>query len=467
MTPAGTAQVLWSRGLLLLTVLLATACAHYPINAPLAQYDPEKGYRGKYVGGSGGSDKLLFFLSFSGGGTRAAAFAYGVLEQLRDTQVTVEGRTRRLLDEVDWVSSVSGGSFTAGYFGLFGDRVFEDFETRFLKKDIEGDLIARAFLNPINWVRLLSPTFGRSDLAAEYYDEHVFNGGTFGDLAARKGPMVLMNSTDPISGVRVGFSQDTFDVICSDLSPFTVARAAAASSAVPVLLSPITLRNYAGSCGFQLPEDLQKVLRDPDPTRERFHFVNDIRPYLDAEKTRYIHLVDGGVSDNLGLRAFLERSLVLGGFWEMLKRSGTEQVQKVVFIVVDAEREVSRQYYLSEEPPPFGVMVKSYVATDMTRYDADTLLQLRESLGPWTEDVQRHRCGTGPVSSEPGACGDIRFYVIKVKFDALKDAVERAYLNDLPTSFVLSAEAVDKLRDAAHRILLQSDEFQRLLRDLR
>jgi len=279
--------------------------------------------------------------------------------------------------------------------------------------------------------------------------------------------MVLMNSTDPISGVRVGFSQDAFDLICSDLSPFTVARAAAASSAVPVLLSPITLRNYAGSCGFQLPEDLQKVLRDPDPTRERFHVVNDIRPYLDAEKTRYIHLVDGGVSDNLGLRAFLERNLVLGGFWETLKRSGAEQVQKVVFIVVDAEHEVSRQYYLSEEPPPFGVMVKSYVATGMTRYDADTFLLLRESLGPWTEAVQRHRCGTGPVSSEPGACGDIRFYVIEVKFNALKDAAERAYLNDLATSFVLSAEAVDRLRAAAHRILVQSDEFQRLLRDLR
>jgi hypothetical protein len=36
----------------------------------------------------------------------------------------------------------------------------------------------------------------------------------------------------------------------------------------------------------------------------------------------------------------------------------------------------------------------------------------------------------------------------------------------LPTSFVLSDEAVDRLRDAARRILVQSDEFQRLLRDL-
>ncbi|MCI0407699.1 MAG: patatin-like phospholipase family protein [Acidobacteria bacterium] len=466
MTPRRSARVLWLRSGLLLTVLLATACAHYPVNAPLARYDPGSGYRGQYVGRSGGSDTLMLFVSFSGGGTRAAAFAYGVLEELRDTQVTVEGRRRRLLDEVDWISSVSGGSFTAGYYGLFGDRVFEDFETRFLKKDVEGALIVRAYLNPINWVRLLSPTFGRSDLAAEYYDEHIFHGGTFADLSARKGPMILMNATDPISGVRVGFSQDSFDVICSDLSPFPVARAAAASSAVPVLLSAITLKNYAGSCGFEMPEYLEKFLSDPDPTRRRFRLVNDIRHYLDAEQTRYLHLVDGGVSDNLGLRGFLGRILALGGFWETLRRSGAEQVQKVVFLVVDAEVEESRKYYRSADPPPLGAMVSSYMATTEARYDADTFLLLRESLGPWAEDVQRHRCGSGPVSTAPGACGDIRFYVIVVKFDALKNAGERAYLNGLPTSFVLSDEAVDRLRDAARRILVQSDEFQRLLRDL-
>ena len=107
------------------------------------------------------------------------------------------------------------------------------------------------------------------------------------------------------------------------------------------------------------------------------------------------------------------------------------------------------------------------MVTTEARHDADTFLLLRESLGPWAEDVQRHRCGSAPVSTEPGACGDIHFYVIVVKFDALKDEAERAYLNGLPTSFDLSDEAVDKLRDAARRILVQSDEFQRLLRDLK
>ena len=74
-------------------------------------------------------------LAFSGGGTRAAAFSYGVLEKLRDTVVEVEGQPTRLLDLVDVITSVSGGSYTAAYYGLFGDRIFDDFSSRFLYRN--------------------------------------------------------------------------------------------------------------------------------------------------------------------------------------------------------------------------------------------------------------------------------------------------------------------------------------------
>ena len=76
-----------------------------------------------------------------------------------------------------------------------------------------------------------------------------------------------------------------------------------------IFLIPITLRNYAGSCGFTLPEELDKVLKEQDITKRQFHHLNNIRPYLDIDKTPYIHLVDGGVADNLGVRAVLDRVL--------------------------------------------------------------------------------------------------------------------------------------------------------------
>ncbi len=168
-----------------LVIVVMVGCAHYPVNQPLKQVDPQSGYRPKFTGSPGSSENLLLYLSFSGGGTRAAALSYGVLEELRKTEVVIDGKKRRLLDEVDGISSVSGGSFTAGYYGLFGDRIFEDFESKFLKKNIQGALAVRTLFNPINWFRLSSVVFDRSDLAAEYYDKQVFQGKTFGDIAAR------------------------------------------------------------------------------------------------------------------------------------------------------------------------------------------------------------------------------------------------------------------------------------------
>jgi len=63
--------------------------------------------------------------------------------------------------------------------------------------------------------------------------------------------------------------------------------------------------------------------------------------------------------------------------------------------------------------------------------------------------------------------GNIRFYAVEVRFDALKDETERNYFERLPTSFNLASEEVDKIRDAAHRIFIESEEFKRLLHDLR
>ena len=89
---------------------------------------------------------------------------------------------------MDTVNGISGGSFTAAYFALYGDRIFQDFEPRFLKHDVEGDIILR-LLAPWNWVRLLSPNYSRSDLAIDYYNEQIFDGATFADLEAGDGPI--------------------------------------------------------------------------------------------------------------------------------------------------------------------------------------------------------------------------------------------------------------------------------------
>jgi hypothetical protein len=42
----------------------------------------------------------------------------------RQIPVVEDGRTRSLLDEVDYVAAVSGGSFPAMHYGLYRDKSF-------------------------------------------------------------------------------------------------------------------------------------------------------------------------------------------------------------------------------------------------------------------------------------------------------------------------------------------------------
>ena len=450
---------------LLLLGILTGGCTHfghYPVNEPLNKYEPGYGYIPKNMGSPDSSEELFLILSFSGGGTRAAAFSYGVLEELRAKEVTLEGKKRSFLNEVDLISGVSGGSFTAAYYGLFGDRIFEDFESRFLKKNIQGALTARVFLNPINWFRLSSPYFDRSDLAVEYYNQHVFDGKTFGAILERKGPMILINATDMSSGTRMAFHQVFFNAICSDISKFPVARACAASSAVPGLMSPITLRNYAGGCGYLLPSQLEKL----SPTYRQREMIENLKPVLDSKAKPYFHLIDGGVADNLGLRAVEENVTAVGNLWTTLKLTGKEKVHKVVFIVVNAEKRIDDHWDKIEFVPPFSAMLSNYSSIAIARYNRETVALLQESFGRWTREIQEGRCPPGQISTEPGSCGDITFYLTEVRFQDLEDPEERSTLNNLPTSFQLKPEEVDKLRDAARRLLRNSEDFQKLLRDL-
>jgi predicted acylesterase/phospholipase RssA len=150
---------------LAVVVWVLAGCANHP-NPPLAAYDDKAGYRYANIRPDEAEESLFVILAFSGGGTRAAAFSYGVLEGLASVHYQWPDGTRRtLLEDVDVISSVSGGSFTAAHFAIFGTEGFKSFEKDFLYRDIQGELIARA-LAPWNWVRLARPDFSRIDLAA-------------------------------------------------------------------------------------------------------------------------------------------------------------------------------------------------------------------------------------------------------------------------------------------------------------
>ena len=116
---------------LLPLVVLFSGCEYVrpTLNAPLKQLDPAAGYRWANLmrPEEGNSDSLFVMAAFSGGGTRASTLAFGVLREMAGHQITWEGKQKRLLDELDGINALSGGTFTAGYYALFGDRIFHDF----------------------------------------------------------------------------------------------------------------------------------------------------------------------------------------------------------------------------------------------------------------------------------------------------------------------------------------------------
>jgi NTE family protein len=443
-----------------LGLLAGCSTAQYPVNSPLAKFDPETGYRMKRFAGALGDEELFVVLTFSGGGTRAAALAYGVLEELSRTPIFWRGARKRLLDEVDLVYGVSGGSITAAYWGLHGDRIFADFDDAFLGRDFESQLLDAAIRLPNLW-RVTSPRFGRGDLLQERLDAQLFHGATFADLAARRGgPLVVISATDLSNGARIDFTQDYFDLICSDLSSFPVARAVAASSAVPVVFSPITLWNYAGSCGY-IPSPLLASAREAPSVRRLSESREEERArsvvkYLDRGANPYLHLVDGGLADNLAVRGLLELAELSERGDPMAAAGRPLRLRKLLFITVDAGVETKRQISMAPNTPSVADVIQALADIPVDRFSAETRLLLRAAFEKWRSQ---------PVPSDPH--GEMpQIFTAEVSLRSVPDEGQRSLLMLLPTSLSLPGDDVRKLRAAGARLLRESTDFQRLVRQL-
>ena len=458
------------RLLVIATSAVLAACATRPINTPIEHYDPNKQYRIERRSDDPEDNATLVILAFSGGGTRAAAFSYGALETLRDMEVTTKsGRHLRALDTVDVITGISGGSFTALAFGLYGDKLFDIYEASFLKRNVQGELVQRA-LNPFNWPSLASSGWGRSELAANMYDEILFKGATFNDLK-RDGPRILISATDLAEGTRLVFNSENFDVLCTNLSSLRLARAAAASSAVPVVLSSITIDNYGGTCGYQLPSWAKLFLDNANPPRPAARTVKrlqELQSFANRENRPYLHLVDGGVSDNIGMRGVLD---VLSTF-EALHAAGLktpyDHVRNIFIFIVNSLATPPNDWNLHENPPGlFDVLIKA-TGTPIDRYSYDTVETLRDIQARWAllrevRDAIKPYPPLGEQLEFIMRAPEINIRVVEVSFGALPDKAERDYLNTLPTSFVLDDEAVDRLRIAAKTAILASPEVKRLI----
>jgi NTE family protein len=439
-------------------LLLLPGCAHAPLNRPLLSASSLGAPQTQQEVPDKSDNDVLVSLFFSGGGTRAASLSYGVLKELAATRVDTSAQSYRLLDKVRAISAVSGGSFTAAYYCLYHDRIFSEFEDRFLKRNITADLLGEG-LNPFHWPELASPYYGRSDLAADFYDRILFHGATFGDLGDDGGhPLLILNATDMANGEQFPFVPDHFQLIGSDLKSYRISRAIAAASAFPLLLSPITLKNYRGEPGVAGP-DLSLRGEMGDSSRRNILVQNAFRSYGDPRNNPYIHLVDGGASDNLGLEAAIDADLQFGGLRKLIERTlHTGSPRRFVVIVVNAT--VHRSIRLSQTEAVPGVTSELRRLTEEfgEHNDAEFLDLFRVVLNRWKSDSAARDKSTG---LQP------EYYLISVDFDQLRGSADGTFFDSLPTNLHLSSSTVDRVVEAGENLLKDSPEFQRLLSDLR
>jgi NTE family protein len=409
-------------------------------------------------GVQGNSDKLFVVLTFSGGGKRAAAFSYGVLEALRDIQVTTpDGDRRALLDEIDLISAVSGGAFTAAYYALHGHETFESYAPRFLNHDTEKELWHKV-LAPASWGRLANDKISRSDLEVEYFDKELFRGASVNDVMTRS-PRVIITATDLVRAKPFAFTREQLNGVCVDPKSLPLARAVFASAATPIYFAPLVMQTFAGRCGY-VPPEIASVPLDSIEDVYRRERAERLLSFLDSQHYPYLHLADGAFADNLGARAILDEVALGDTVTDALRRNGFARARRMLFVIVDARTGFDRRY--AQVPEPLGIkkVMDAVVSATFNRYSFETMNLLRARVKRWETDVRTTRCRSTLAIPD---CDKFDIDVVELSFDRVQDAAEREYLDRVPTAFTLSSEEIIRLRRAAHLLVEESPEMRNFI----
>jgi NTE family protein len=177
-----------------------------------------------------------------------------------------------------------------------------------------------------------------------------------------------------------------------------------------------------------------------------------LKEFTDARAHPFIHLVDGGVSDNLGLAPVQD-------YLESLPFSANEQLdmkkrktRKVVIIGVNAYSSPEKDWDTKESPPGSLSTAAAAASHTLDHNSLNTLDRVREGFEQWRTDLSKQK--------------DVKLYSIYLSFTNFKDKSDQRFFLNLPTTFFLPSADVDKLRDAGHRLLRDNETFRELLQDL-
>ena len=407
------------------------------------------------------ADQTIIGLSFSGGGTRAAAYAYGVLSEME--RIPLRGAQGPMIDRVEFISGVSGGSVTAAYYGLRKRAGLADFRERFLLRNAEEGLETN--LNLATLGRAFAGGINDSTGFPRWLDANLFNGATFGQFRAIGKPRVWINASDIYNRTPFVFGAVTFNAICSDLSQYPLADAVAASAAVPVAFAPVVIQSFPKACDQPLPSWVERVRRDRNAPPLLATFASALTKYHDGA-VPYIKLLDGGLVDNFGLSGFTIARLSSDTPYGPLSPKQAVKLRRALFLVVDASAPgPSPQWINTVEGPRGADLVKATADTALGASVAGSFTAFTSTVNDWQGALIRWRCGLSAADrarygAGPGwNCRDIKFFVGRLGFDQL-DPARAEQLNNVPTRFFLPREQVDDVIEAGRDTLRTSPVFK-------
>jgi len=430
-------------------------------------------------------ERPLILVAISGGGSRAAALGWAVLREVAKFRYGAEGQTRSLIDDIGVVSSVSGGSVIAAHFALYGPDGLERFALDFLRPDNMRTLGIDA-VDPITWSRLAVTGASRIDVVEELFDNQLFKRKTFFDLNQPGKPYLILNATDMATGEVFAFTPKRFDDICSDLDKELISSGVAASSAVPIVLSPVAFQNFSVShCqGRPIPQWITTRLNGrfaPYLNLETFklaRYANDLRGGPNSlRKIDYLYFLDGGLADNLAIHGLLEtisspyaapiigaRDAGLPSGATVLDALNTGKIKKLVVLVINARADAANTLSQSSSLPGIVDMVNSVTSIPLSSTTASVASQMEVLL------AQLNAAAGGGGSGNPQFTG-LKVYMVKIDFDQFGDADPhrrelRAKANNIPTLWSISQENREVLEEAGTVLLHQHPCFQRLLIDM-
>jgi predicted acylesterase/phospholipase RssA len=446
------------------------ACAgipNQPINLPMTASHKQIASDGRPSEAS--QDDMLVGLAFSGGGTRAAAFSFGVLDGVSRVTISDRGQTVSLIDRIDFVTGVSGGSVTAAYFGLKHRAALTDFRERFLLRDAEAALNTR--VDVPNLMRAMSGGVNQDVPFRNWLDANLFEGATFASLLTDRRPRIWINATDIYNRTSFVFGKTAFGAICSDLASYPVAAAVAASAAVPLAFAPVVLETYPEGCKPQLPAWIIKAADNPNASPLLRSFAKGVRRYSDGSM-RYIKLLDGGLIDNFGLSGFTIARESAEAPYEPMSKDEAVKLRRILFLVVDAGRGPQGDWAGKLEGPSGVDLVTAVTDAALDANVRASYSAFEANMTAWRDSLARWRCGLSgsEVARLRGSaagwnCRDIKLFIGRIAFDQL-DGARAARLESVPTRFKLPADAVDDLISAGGDALSANQTFRAFRKSL-